>query len=112
MIVHTTLQFLISNGLFLHILASPERLNQIASDMDLKKFDNNEVLRKFEANEHEQFPPLTLSEKHKCVLYAMEMVHFDQEDSTLPGNFSPHKYEIHLAIQFFLSKKVILRSIS
>ena len=44
--------------------------------MDLKKFDNNEVLRKFEANEHEKFPPLTLSEKHKCVLYAMEMVHF------------------------------------
>jgi len=73
-------------GLILHISASPERLNQIASDMDLKKFDNNEVLRKFEANEHEQFPPLTLSEKHKCVLYAMEMVHFDQEDSTLPGH--------------------------
>ena len=56
--------------------------------MDLKKFDNNDVLRKFEAHEHEQFPPLTFSEKHKCVLYAMEMVHFDQEDSTLPGTFA------------------------
>ena len=58
--------------------------------MDLKKFDNNEVLRKFEANEHGQFPPFTLSEKHKCVLHAMEMVHFDQEDSTLPGKWSFH----------------------
>ena len=99
------MQLLICNGLLLQILASPERLNQMASDMDLKKFDNNEVLRKFETHEHEQFPPLTLSEKHKCVLYAMEMVHFDQEDSTLPGNFSPHKYIIHLAIQFSCLKR-------
>ena len=77
-----------NGGLILHISAPPERLNSIASNMDLKKFDHDQVMRKFDKNEHDMFPELTLAEKHKCVLYAIEMVHFDETEKTLPGHDS------------------------
>ena len=60
-------------GLILHISAPPERLNSIASSMDLKKFDHDQVMRKFDDSEHDMFPELTLAEKHKCVLYASKI---------------------------------------
>ena len=74
-------------GLILHVSASEDRLNSIATDMDLKKFDESDekVLRNFKASEYDMFPPLTLAEKHKCILYAMEMVHFDKDEKELPG---------------------------
>ena len=75
-------------GLILHISASPERLNSIASNMDLKKFDHDQVMRTFDESVHNLFPELTLAEKHKCVLYAIEMVHFDETEKTLPGHDS------------------------
>ena len=91
-------------GLVLHITASPQRLFEIAEDMELKIRDTNEiidastnkvmekgVIRPFIAREIEQFPqdgavgPLNLAQVQKCIIYAMELVHFDEETKTLPG---------------------------
>jgi anoctamin-10 len=79
-------------GLVLHVTASPKRLYSIAEDMDLKKPDESDIIREFRAAELASFPPvgfvgpLSLADVHKCILYAMELVHFDKEQKALPGH--------------------------
>jgi anoctamin-10 len=80
-------------GLVLHVTARPERLYDIAENMDLKIMDAQGVIRPFVAKELQQFPldsgfvgPLTFCQVQKCILYAMELVHFDDTETVLPGH--------------------------
>ena len=80
------------NGLIMHISASYERLLEIAQDIGVKKPDHKEVMREFEADKVDRFPPvgrlgpLTLSDIHRCILYAMESLHFTKDKRSLPGH--------------------------
>jgi len=80
------------SGLIVHVSATNERLLQIAQDTDIKKLDTENVVREFRVAEAEEFGdsgqvgPLTLADIHKCVLYAMETVHFTDDISSLPGH--------------------------
>ena len=81
-----------SGGLVLHVTTTNDRINAIAAQMQMKKFDHEGVVRNFEVTNSHNFPPtgymatpFTLGEIQKCILYAMEFVHFDKDDSCLPG---------------------------
>lgn len=80
-------------GLILHVSATPERLYDIAESMDLKLKDAEGVIRTFVADDLDKFSldsgfvgPLTYSQVQRCVLHAMELVHFDESDTVLPGH--------------------------
>jgi len=80
-------------GLVLHLSATSERLFELAETMDLKKTDfENDVIRPFVASQAELFGqsglvgPLSISDIHKCILQAMEGVHFEEETKRLPGH--------------------------
>ena len=84
------------NGLIVHVSAEEERLLQLAEEVGVKKRDRDGVIRAFRLDERDEFPPsekssaclvgpLTLSDVHRCVLYAMEAVHFPREQGHLPG---------------------------
>lgn len=79
-------------GLIIHVSATNERLFEIAQDMDLKKPDDDGVIREFRVAEAHKFPPtgvvgpLSLADVHKCILHAMESVHFPKDQTTLPGH--------------------------
>jgi len=82
-----------NGGLVLHVSATPERLYSIAESIDLKLKDVEGVIRPFVANDLDMFSldsgfvgPLTYGQVQKCVLYAMELVHFDESDTFLPGH--------------------------
>lgn len=89
---------------------------QIAEDIDLKKQDLEGVMREFKQSQRKSFPesglkmlkhlivrmytfklfnsgivgPLSLSDIHRCIQFAMESVHFDPDTKTLPG-YSKHQ---------------------
>ncbi len=83
------------NGLIIHVSAAEGRLLQLAEEVGVKKVDRDGVVRAFRVDEREEFPPsgdsgcvvgpLTLSDVHRCVLYAMEALHFPRELRHLPG---------------------------
>ncbi len=80
------------NGLIVHVSATTERLLELAEDVGIKKTDRDGVIRNFRKDELEEFPsegslvgPMTLSDVHRCVLYAMESLHFPREQRHLPG---------------------------
>ena len=83
----------IKSGLILHLSATPERLFELAENMDLKKKDLNlDVIRPFKAKDAELFGnsgvigPLSIADIHKCMQHAMEGVHFDETHNALPGH--------------------------
>lgn len=61
------------------------------SNFQVKKADKKGVVRDFEAHRLDMFPesglvgPLTLSDVHRCVLHAMDSLHFDKDQRYLPG---------------------------
>ena len=82
-------------GLILHVSATRQRLFQLAEAIGLKKLDlENGVIRLFNGDEADLFDaggggvvgPLTVADVHKCVLHAMESVHFDATHKALPGH--------------------------
>ena len=60
--------------------------------MEIKIRDQEGVIRPFIEEELDSFPPeghvgpLTLADIQSCVLYAMDMVHFDKDQDCLPGH--------------------------
>ncbi|XP_059081460.1 anoctamin-10-like [Tigriopus californicus] len=80
------------NGLILHISASRQRVLELAETVGIKKPDLDGVICEFEIAQADRFPesglvgPLTLSDIHRCVLYAMEFLHFDHDRKYLPGH--------------------------
>ncbi len=83
-------------GLILHVTASTSRLLELAESMHLKLKDEQGLSRPFKNDG--SFPdsglvgPLTLSNVQQCLLYAMELVHFDKETTFLPGH--PHEVKL------------------
>ncbi len=83
------------NGLIVHVSASQERILKLAQEIGVKKADSDGVIRQFTLDESSEFPPasesdclvgpLTLSDVHRCIIYAMEALHFPREQKHLPG---------------------------
>ena len=80
------------DGLVLHVTATHSRIYEIATAMEIKVKDDEDVIRPFVASELASFPPvgyvgpLTLADVQKCLLHAMEMIHFDSDQESLPGH--------------------------
>ncbi len=80
------------DGLILHVSADDDRILELAETIGVKKQDSDGVLRDFEATKCDEFPrngvvgPLSLSDVHRCILYAMDSLHFDKSVQSLPGH--------------------------
>lgn len=80
------------DGLILHVSASNDNILQLAETIGVKKRDSNGVIRDFEAAQNREFPqngvvgPLALSDVHRCVMHAMESLHFEKTRHQLPGH--------------------------
>ena len=65
-----------------HVTCSSGYLGVLAEEMEMKKEDNDGHIRPVTVEELDQFPesgrvgPLSISDIHRCVSYAMERVHF------------------------------------
>ena len=81
-----------NDGLILHVTASPNRLYEIATQMEIKIKDREGVIRPFQESQLSDFAPvghvgpLSLADVQTCILYAMEIVHFDKDQRFLPGH--------------------------
>jgi len=76
----------------LHVTATPQLVVKIADIMEIKKPDLEGYIRPVTVDELDEFPesgrvgPLNLADIQRCVLHAMERVHFDKETTELPGH--------------------------
>ena len=78
------------NGLILHVSAEKRRILELAETLKIKKPDKDGIMRAFAADKLNLFADedevLTLSDIHRCVIYAMESLHFQKDQKHLPGN--------------------------
>jgi len=76
----------------LHITADNRHIFRIADIMEVKKPDNDGYIRPVTVEEMDEFPqsgrvgPLTIADVQRCVLHAMERVHFPTDVRELPGH--------------------------
>eukprot|EP00088_Acartia_fossae_P029675 TRINITY_DN3055_c0_g1_i1.p1 TRINITY_DN3055_c0_g1~~TRINITY_DN3055_c0_g1_i1.p1 ORF type:complete len:650 (-),score=118.07 TRINITY_DN3055_c0_g1_i1:446-2395(-) len=74
------------------VSATNEHIIRIAEHIEVKKKDVDGFIRPITEDDIEQFEesgrvgPLTLSDVQRCILHAINRVHFDVEVTTLPGD--------------------------
>jgi len=97
----------------LHVTADNAHIIKIADIIEVKKADNDGYIRPVTVEEINEFPcsgrvgPLNLSDVQRCVLHAMERVHFPTDVRELPGH--PNKTVMKRApvIDAYKEKKLI-----
>jgi len=78
----------------IHVSATNEHIFKIAEHIEVKKTDSDGFVRPITEENIEDFPyigrvgPLTLSDVQRCILHAINRVHFEKGVTALPGHGS------------------------
>ena len=87
-----------------------DRLFQLAEDVGMKKPDSDRVVREVtkEDLDNGEFPEsgmvgvLTIADVHRCILHAMEALHFEKDVRYLPGKMPQLKAFRNINYEFYV----------